>query len=39
MLTHYNELKDLIKIVERLVNRCERAINAHNNVYKVYFNN
>ena len=38
-LTHHDELKNLIMIVEKLVNHCEKAIDARNRVYKVYFDN
>ena len=37
--THYDELKNLIMIVERLINHCERAIDARNRIYKIYFDN
>ena len=37
--THHDELKNLIIIVERLINHCEKAIDARNKVYKVYFDN
>ena len=36
-LTHHGELKDLIMIVEELINHCERATDARNRIYKVYF--
>ena len=36
-LTHYNELKNLIMIVKKLINHCERTIDARNKIYKVYF--
>ena len=39
ILTHYNKLKNLIIIVEKLINYCKKAIDARNKVYKVYFNN
>ena len=38
MFTHHDKLKDLIIIVEKLINHCERTIDAHNKVYKFYFN-
>ena len=38
-LTHHNELKNLIMIVEKLINYCEKTIDARNKIYKVYFNN
>ena len=38
-LTHHDELKNLIMIVEKLINHCERTIDARNKVYKVYFDN
>ena len=37
--THHDELKSLIMIVEKLINYCERTINARNRIYKVYFDN
>ena len=39
ILTYYNELKNLIIIVEKLINHCEKMIDARNKIYKVYFNN
>ena len=39
MLTHYDKLKSLIMIVEKLINYYEKTINARNKIYKVYFNN
>ena len=36
---YHDKLKDLIMIVEELINYCEKTINAHNKIYKVYFNN
>ena len=36
-LTHHDKLKSLIIIVKKLINHCEKAINARNKVYKVYF--
>ena len=38
-LTPHDELKNLIMIVEKLINYCEKAINARNKIYKVYFDN
>ena len=38
-LTHHDELKNLIMIVEKLINYCEKATDARNRVYKVYFDN
>ena len=38
-LTHYDELKNLIIIVEKLINYCERTIDARNKIYKFYFDN
>ena len=38
-LTHYNKLKSLIMIVEKLISHCEKIINARNKIYKIYFNN
>ena len=38
-LTHHDELKNLIMIVERLINHCEKTIDTRNKIYKVYFNN
>ena len=37
--THHDELKNLIMIVEKLINHFEKAIDARNKIYKVYFNN
>ena len=37
--THHDKLKDLIMIVEKLINHCERATDARNKIYKVYFDN
>ena len=37
--THHNELKNLIMIVEKLINHCEKTINARNKIYKIYFDN
>ena len=37
--THHDELKKLIMIVEKLINQCERIIDARNKIYKIYFNN
>ena len=39
MITHYNELKKLIMIVEELINHCEKVTNARDKIYKIYFNN
>ena len=36
---HYNKLKYLIIIIEKLNNYCEKTINTRNKIYKVYFNN
>ena len=38
-LTHHDELKNLIMIVEKLINHYERTINTRNKIYKVYFDN
>ena len=38
-LTHHDELKNLIMIVEKLINHCERTTDARNKVYKVYSDN
>ena len=38
MFTHYDKLKNLIMIVEELINDCKRTINAYNKIYKIYFN-
>ena len=38
-LTHYGKLKNLIIIIERLINYCEKATDARNKIYKVYFDN
>ena len=35
--THHDELKNLIMIVEKLINHCEKTIDARNKIYKVYF--
>ena len=37
--THHDELKNLIIIIEKLINYCEKTIDARNRVYKVYFDN
>ena len=37
--THHNELKNLIMIVKKLINYCEKTIDARNKIYKVYFDN
>ena len=37
--THYNKLKSLIIIIKKLINYCEKTIDARNKVYKVYFDN
>ena len=38
-LTHHKKLKNLIMIVERLINHCKKTIDARNKIYKVYFDN
>ena len=38
-LTHYDKLKNFIMIIEKFINYYERAIDARNKIYKVYFNN
>ena len=38
-LTHYDKLKNLIMIIEKLINHYKKAIDARNKVYKVYFDN
>ena len=35
--THHDKLKNLIMIIEKLINHCEKTIDARNKVYKVYF--
>ena len=35
--THHDKLKNLIMIVERLVNHYEKTIDARNKIYKIYF--
>ena len=35
--THHDKLKNLIIIVEKLINHCEKTIDARNKIYKVYF--
>ena len=37
--THHDKLKNLIIIVEELINYCEKTINGRKKIYKVYFNN
>ena len=37
--THYNKLKNLIIIIEKLINYCEKTIDARNKIYKIYFVN
>ena len=39
MFTHHNKLKNLIMIVEKLINHYEKTIDARNKIYKVYFDN
>ena len=39
MITHHDELKKLIMIVEKLIDHCERTTNARDKIYKIYFNN
>ena len=36
-LTHHDELKSLIMIIEKLISRCEKSIDARNKIYKIYF--
>ena len=36
---YHNELKNLIMIVERLINYYKKTIDARNKIYKVYFDN
>ena len=36
--THYNKLKNLIMIIERLINYCIKIIDTRNKIYKIYFN-
>ena len=38
-LTHHDKLKNLIMIVEKLINYCEKATDARNRIYKIYFDN
>ena len=38
-LAHHDKLKNLIIIVKKLVNHCEKMIDAQNKSYKIYFNN
>ena len=35
-LMHHNELKNLIMIIKELINRCEKSVDARNNLYKIY---
>ena len=37
MITHHDELEKLIMIVEKLIDHCERATNARDKIYKIYF--
>ena len=37
-ITHHDEFKKLIMIVEKLIDHCERATNARDKVYKIYSN-
>ena len=38
-ITHHDEFKKLIIIVEELIDYCEKTTNARDKVYKIYFNN
>ena len=38
-ITHHDELKELIMIVEKLINHCERTTNARDKIYKIYSDN
>ena len=39
MITHHDELEELIMIVEELINHCERTTDARDKIYKIYFDN
>ena len=36
-ITHHDEFEKLIMIVEELINHCEKATNARDKIYKIYF--
>ena len=38
-ITHHDELKKLIMIIEKLIDHCERATNARDKIYKIYSDN
>ena len=38
-LMYHNKLKNLIIIIKKLINRCEKSINARNKIYKIYSDN
>ena len=38
-ITHYDKFKKLIMIIEKLINHCERTINARDKIYKIYSDN
>ena len=38
-ITHHDEFKKLIMIVEKLINHCERMTNARDKIYKIYSDN
>ena len=37
-ITHHNEFKELIIIVKKLIDYCERTMNARDKIYKIDFN-
>ena len=39
IITHHDEFEKLIIIVENLIDYCERATNARERIYKIYFDN
>ena len=38
-ITHHNKFEELIIIVEKLIDHCERTTNAREKIYKIYFDN
>ena len=35
--THHDKFKNLIIIVEKLINHCKKTIDLRNKIYKIYF--
>ena len=38
-ITHHDEFEKLIIIVEKLIDHCEKTMNARDKIYKVYSDN